>query len=277
MLMGKTYWKGVVLPSVLHGIGLMNPNGDLINKLQSMEHGVYRKILRARENTVKEVLRGEVGVSDTETRFIQSRLLLAKSIWESTNKWVKDIIIKIRNDNNNPWNRVLNGYLRKVGIQFEDLILMDKKEIKKKVHEYDYTKWKEGIDRKTSVDIYKKFKYKIKEEKCYDNRESSKVLFQARANCMTINYRHRHIEGKDTTCDLCGNGAEDLEHFLLKCESLENERDMDIINRNKDENKNDWMGKILWCEKDLERVKEMLGYMWKKRVKIRKEKGLSPE
>ena len=49
MLMGKTYWKDVALPSALHGASLMNPGRDLIDKLKCIENGVHRKILGARE------------------------------------------------------------------------------------------------------------------------------------------------------------------------------------------------------------------------------------
>ena len=51
-------------------------------KFQSTENGVYRKILGARENTVVEVLRGEIGASAAETRYVEARLMMAKSIFE---------------------------------------------------------------------------------------------------------------------------------------------------------------------------------------------------
>ena len=274
ILIGKNYWKGIVLPTVLHGAGLMNPGGALINKLQRMENGVYRKILGARRNTVVEVLRGEVGASATETRFIESRLMLTKSMWEGKNEWVKEILKKVRENGRNNWNRVLNGYLKKIGISFEELIEMGKEEVKRKVRDYDSKKWKEGLEKKTSVKIYKKYKKEIKEDRIYNNKMSSKILFQARANCMGINNRFRHVEGKETRCDLCGNCVEDLGHFLIECESLKDKRNIEIMNRNKSENKDEWMGRILWEEKDIEGVKEMLGEMWKGREEGRKRLGL---
>ena len=69
------------LPTVMYGVGLMNINEGQARKLQSNENGVYRKILGARENTVVEVLRGEIGASDTETRLIEARLMMAISIY----------------------------------------------------------------------------------------------------------------------------------------------------------------------------------------------------
>ena len=45
VVMGKTFWKAIVLPSVLSGIGLMSLNKKQMNKLQRIEDWVFRKIL----------------------------------------------------------------------------------------------------------------------------------------------------------------------------------------------------------------------------------------
>ena len=188
---------------------------------------------------------------------------------------VRDILERVREDGRNQWNKKLNEYLIKVNVSFEDLIEMDKKEIKNKLNEYDRKKWKEGIEKKSSVKIYRRFKKDIKEEKIYDNKRSSQIMFQARVNCMALNNRYRHMRDGVTTCDLCKDGTEDLEHFLLRCESLRNERDNEIINRNRSMDVEEWMGNIMWKEKEIERVKCMIGRMWHKRCVERKKLGIS--
>ena len=275
ILIGKTYWKGMVLPSVLNGIGVMNVSNEIIENVQGIENGVYRKILGARGKTVLETLRGEVGALSSEVRFMQSMLMLAKSIWNSKNKLVRDIMERVREDGLNQWNKKLEEYLIKINVSFEELVEMDKKEIKKRLNEYDSKKWKEGIERKSSVKIYRRFKKEIREERIYDNRRSSEILFQARVNCMALNNRYRHMRGGITTCDLCKDGTENLEHFLLSCESLSSVRDSEITNRNRSVDVEEWMGNILWKEKDVERVKCMLGNMWQRRCVMRKRLGIS--
>ena len=47
----------------------------------------------------------------------------------------------------------LNRCLEKVGLSYEDLIEMDKAEIKRKVREYDTRKWKEGLEKSFSKNI----------------------------------------------------------------------------------------------------------------------------
>ena len=111
---------------------------------------------------------------------------------------------------------------------------------------------------KSLVGMYKRFKKKVKEEKIYDNRRESEILFQARANCLALNNRYRHIAGREgeTVCDLCRNGVEDLEHLMLKCKELEGKRNREIIEEGRREDKEEWMGNILWESEDMCGVKE---------------------
>ena len=276
VMIGKTYWKSMVLPTVLYGAGLMNVSEAQTNRVQSTENGVYRKILGAGENTVVEVLRGEIGASASEARMIEARLMMAKSIYESKNEWMKEILRKVRESPGNPWNRGLNRYMEKVGINYEELIEMGKIEVKRKIREYDTRRWKEGLERKASVRIYRENKREVKEGKVYDNRRSSQILFQARANSMRLNERNRHREEGETSCEICGEGElENLGHFLLACGALEEERDEEVMERNSGATAEEWIGNILWKEVDMERVKMMLGKMWQKRCAIRKRMGLS--
>ena len=43
----KTFWKVVALPSILMGNQVANFNLNKVNELQTIENGVYRKILGA--------------------------------------------------------------------------------------------------------------------------------------------------------------------------------------------------------------------------------------
>ena len=276
VLMGKTYWKSMVLPSVMYGVGLMNMNEPQANKMQSTENGVYRKILGARENTVVEVLRGEIGASSTEKRYVEARLMMARSIHDSKNAWMKEILGKVREDARNPWNRGLNRCLEKIGINYEELMEMGKGELKRKTREYDTRKWKEGLERKVSVRIYRNHKKEIKEDRIYDNGRPAQILFQARANNVALNEKNRHIEGGETRCEICEEGEiENLGHFLLACDRLGAERDEELMERNSGATAEEWIGNILWKEEDMEGVKRMVGKMWQKRATIRKRMGLS--
>ena len=49
------------------------------------------------------------------------------------------------------------------------------------------------------------------------------TLFEARSGTLRLNDRNRHTRG-DTRCPLCNHEYDDLEHFLLMCDSLKSTR-----------------------------------------------------
>lgn len=64
LLIGKTFWKSVALPSILYGSTIIDLNEMEISKLQRIENGVFRQILGAPSYTPLATLRGgEVGAS----------------------------------------------------------------------------------------------------------------------------------------------------------------------------------------------------------------------
>ena len=77
---------------------------------------------------------------------------------------------------------------------------------------------------KSTLKLYRKLKFSIHDEqKLYDNTAASTTLFEARSGTPRLNDRNRHTRG-DTRCPLCNHEYEDLEHFLLICDSLKSTR-----------------------------------------------------
>ena len=74
-MMGKTYWKGVVLPSALYGAKVIDMKGEEIDKSQKAEHTAMRIILRAPKWAAQEAIRREIGISNMKSRIARSRLL----------------------------------------------------------------------------------------------------------------------------------------------------------------------------------------------------------
>ena len=63
LLIGKTFWKGIALPSLLYGTNIINLTDDNIRELQKIENSVYRCILGAAHYNPNVALRGEIGAS----------------------------------------------------------------------------------------------------------------------------------------------------------------------------------------------------------------------
>merc|ERR1712240_698509 len=213
MLIGKTYWKGEIIPSVLHGIGLMNLSGEDTNKLQAIENRVYGTILGARKGTPIAAIRGEVGALLVSTRNMRARINLAHSIWNGKNEMVKEVLRRIRNDKSNPWSRRLNLYLKKLEISFEQMVGMKKGQIVRRILKYDSIRWYDDMITKTSLGIYSRKKREIEDEIIYYKNRASELLFRARSNTMDLNTDKRH-RGESELCDLCERGTENLKHFI---------------------------------------------------------------
>ena len=66
-MMGKTYWKGVVLQSALCGAKVIDMKGEEVDKLQKAENTAMRRILRAPKWAVQGAILGEIGISNMKS------------------------------------------------------------------------------------------------------------------------------------------------------------------------------------------------------------------
>ena len=167
------------------------------------------------------------------------------------------------------WNKKLEEYLRIIDLKYEDLIGMSYEEIKRKVKEKDTEIWKKDIIEKSSLNRYRKYKTKIKQEDIYDNRYESVLLFKLRTGMLELNSEKRH-KGEDTTCDLCKAGEETDIHFMLECNRLNDKRDKRVIEKCNGKNKEETLSNMLFKKNFIEEVKKMINGMWRKRESIRK-------
>ena len=108
----------------------------------------------------------------------------------------------------------------------------------------------------------------IEEEKIYDNSFSSILLYKARTNTLPLQDRKR-FTNENTICELCKKETENLEHFLLDCEQLSEERRIMIeLQKPHIENRQVLMGKFLFGKENIQNKKIFLANYWKSRKKI---------
>ena len=89
------------------------------------------------------------------------------------------------------------------------------------------------------------YKNNITEEEFYDNTEKSILLFKATTNTLKLRDWYRHL-GENTECQICRNGEENLEHFLIECISLSQVREkIEKLTIIKDDNERDNNIKII--------------------------------
>ena len=84
VMMGKTYWKGVVLPSALYGAK--------IDEMQKAENTLMRRILRAPKWATQAAIRAEIGISNMKSIIARSWLLYLRRIETGNNEVLKRIV-----------------------------------------------------------------------------------------------------------------------------------------------------------------------------------------
>ena len=275
LIIGKSFWKNIVLPSVLDGAAIVNLSENDIQKLQMIENGLHRKILGAFKGTAVESLRGEIGASDImRTRIIKSRPMYIKYIVNGKKDILRRIMEKSIEDKNKWWKKSLK-YIEETKVSLGEIMHKKKEEIDIKIKRWDTAKWRAEMEKKERLSIYRMWKKEIKEEEVYDNRYSSVILFKARTDTLPLNYKNRH-SGGNIGCLLCGEEREDLEHFLLDCTEYSDSRCIVIeLQKPHEENRKEVIGKFLFEGKDIEKKKEVLQKMWRiRQVKIKEINGL---
>lgn len=264
VLIGKTYWKCIALPSILYGTNVLHMTDTEISKLQKIENSVYRKILGGTKTTAVAALRGDVGASAMKSRVVGGKLQYIKSIYKGKKDILKKVLDSMR-ANGNKWWKSAERYIEECKTTISEVRENTKEELKEHIRKWDSENWKRELENKNSLSIYKLWKREIKEEEVYDNRFSSILLFRARSGTLKVNWQNRH-SGGSTRCQFCINVEEDLVHFIIECPLYSTERSKVIeLQQPYEENKELIIGKFLFEERNIEKKKETLYLMWKKR------------
>ena len=223
ILVGKTYWEMVIIPSLLFASAVINWNKTELDTLQRSEDGVWRKILGAPGYTPLVAMRGDLGVSTIIARDLKSKLKYIQHVFKSENELLEKILIKVI-ENKHPYGKRILRYMEMVNVsQIIELRSMSEREVSKRVDEWVHGEWRSEINEKSTLAIYRNFKQQRKEEGFCNNTMESVLLFKARSNCLKLNWRNRFLGG-DIGCKLCGEREETLEHFLLECPGYREER-----------------------------------------------------
>ena len=271
---GKTYWKSVALPSILYGANVVDFTKQEIEKLQRIENSVCRKILGAPSYSQTSALKGEVGISSMKARIMEGQLKYLQYILRGEgNDLIEKVVGEMRDQRKR--NKWINGLLedrQKVGIRGDKIT---SQEIRMKVKAWDKTMWKQEMQEKVSLRIYRTWREEIGgQEEVYDNSEKSVILFKCRTNNMDLRDRKRFNNGS-TECIMCGDELEDLSHFILHCPAYNEDRGrLPALQRPYQQDEDFVIGKVLFGSSEIENIKTTLHKFWQTRE--RKIKEITP-
>ena len=275
ILIGKTYWKSLAMPSFLYATEVMEFTNQEIQKLQTIENQVYRTILRLPSTVAVGALRSEIGASTSRSRDIKSKLTFVKHIMkENGNELVRKIFVHRFEHNEGSYAPFISRYMEAVEINLNTIKDVSPKMLKEAVNRWDKLGWREDIEQKTTLRLYAKYK-KIAEVKWHDNTEESTVMMRARLDVLPLGWR-QGFRGGNILCPCCSEEMETMEHFAVQCghyNIIKNR--FDFWRKIQSEEEDDKMAEILLLKgnkEDVDDKKKMLYQMWKKREEARRRK-----
>merc|ERR1711874_296360 len=177
------------------------------------------------------------------------------------------------------WFKATNSYREELEITREELENLDRVNLKKMEKKYDTEKWKQGLIQKTSLRYYIQGEKDIGYEFCYRNNNNSSFLARARTNSLKLEeHKGRGIPGYDRTCKLCKKEEENLVHFIMDCEELDDIRNLKFMNRTQETSENR-MIKLLFHNENHQGIGFMIKKLWEKKrnlLKYKKKKKKKP-
>ena len=226
LLIGKTFWKNIILPRILFATPVMFLNKNLVQNLQRAENKAFRHIFNAQKFTPVCAIRGEIGASTMRCRIMKNQINYVKHLLTTENHILKKIAQQQLLEKKTPWAKQIIKTLTELQLTVEQIYTMSKNEIKQIILELDKKEWFDQLNLKSSLELYRASKVGFGDEGIYDNTRSSDLLFKCRTNTLKLNDRNRFLpENTSINCPSCENITETLEHFLAECPLYQTERD----------------------------------------------------
>ena len=181
---------------------------------------------------------------------------------------VKDMMEDTMSVKKGRWYNNVNKYLEALGIQWDSLKEMPRKELKARVREYDTRKWELGLLSTKTQENYILGKQKMGYDMCYRNTYDSTFFAKARLNALKLEDQiGRGKKNYDKTCKLCRETKEDMIHFIIDCPALEADRRYDLIDSRKN-NSQEKLIDLLFDTNSSREVGSMIRKMWHRRRRM---------
>ena len=127
----------MALPTILYGMNIINLTDTEIQKLQTLENRVYRKIHGAPKYAPNCTLRGEIGSSRMKERIINGRVQYLKRALDGANQLLKRIMEEQIRYRNTGWIKTTLKHMNEVSIHLQQLSIENKEQVKEKIKNWD--------------------------------------------------------------------------------------------------------------------------------------------
>jgi len=213
VMVGKSYWKGVVLPRVLYGAEVVRLKVEDMNSIQKQENAAMRRMLEAGRGVAIAGMRGEIGMGTVRSRVARGRIQYWRRVEQGGNELLKRVL-RATIQSGGEWVRETRKNMNWAEVRENEIKDITKEEVKRRVARKVHMEWRQEMEGKSSLRIYRLYKNEMKEED-YEGGGESRVWFAARTRSLKLACRRW---GEDSVrCRMCGAEREDDTHFLLEC------------------------------------------------------------
>ena len=130
---GKTYWKGLVMPIFLYGAEVIDYNQSDLKQLQTIDNKTYKIIFQAPSYTAVG-LRGDIGASCSISRDVMTKILFVKHLLDDGNELAKSIFEIEYQEQKSAWSKLVENYLQELNIQVSNISQMTTSALTKQCH-----------------------------------------------------------------------------------------------------------------------------------------------
>ena len=196
---GKTFWKGIVLPNAMYGAEAVNIREVDIQKLQKAENSALRRILKAPRSTALTAVRREIGIGNMKSRLVRGILQYVRRAKQGSNRLLRGVMSEAGAGQRSGWWQTTDKYLKWAEMQEDELEYITKEQMKSRIAQKVEREWRAEMEMKSSLWLYRSCKGEMREES-YGGDEESTIWFRARENCLQLG---KMAEKTRNLCYLC--------------------------------------------------------------------------
>lgn len=214
---GKSIWKGAILPALTHGMTAINLTKKEISSINQIQNNVYRGILEMPKRTPEEYLRGEIGSSSQKQRDREGKILLLKHVLENTVELKSEL-----EKRNTKWMTQCIEYMEELKISMRKIEEMSKKELKCLCKRKNEEEWRKAMEKKGTLRYYRKWKKKMGKGRIWKSTKGDRILKLYQSGSVLTRTKTGRTE-EDKKCKICDK-MDDIEHMIGECKIYEEVR-----------------------------------------------------
>ena len=253
-ILGKTFWKSVILPSTLHAASACLWTKRQIKRIQIIQNQVFSGLLNLPKNAPVAYTHGEIGASYHQQRDGKMKLGLLVHIMQNTS-YLKTLVLKHICNQKITWIRHTMEIVTILGYDINELQHIDKELVFKRFAISQETHWRHSVHKNGKLGEYLKWKKTCTRTSDLINNQQETNLRRYQSNCITNIYNERCMCGGELTS----------EHLIKHCRLFFN-----ITSQYNDFKSMD-LSTILFENKNHDIVLTMISKIEKQRKSISKE------